>query len=36
MISDNRKYEPVLINNDTQRSFEVLGQVLMVWNARTL
>lgn len=36
MISDNRKYEPVLIDYNTLQSFEVLGRVLMVWNSRML
>src|SRR5690606_37234846 len=34
MISDNKKYEPVEIQPKSSTDFEVLGRVLMAWNAR--
>lgn len=36
MISDNKKYEPVEITPAAPTDFEVLGRVLMAWNAKKL
>lgn len=36
MISDNRAYEPLLIENGARAKFAVLGRVILVWNARGL
>ena len=36
MISDNKKYEPYLIQNGEREKFQVLGRVLLAWNARKL
>lgn len=33
MISDNKKYEPYLIDNGERHQFRVLGRVLLAWNA---
>jgi phage repressor protein C with HTH and peptisase S24 domain len=33
MISDNKKYEPYLIENGERHQFRVLGRVLLAWNA---
>ncbi len=33
MISDNRKYEPYLIQNAEREKFRVLGRVVMAWNS---
>ncbi|MDR0703202.1 MAG: helix-turn-helix domain-containing protein [Azoarcus sp.] len=34
MISDNRKYEPYLIENGERDKFQVLGRVVLAWNAK--
>lgn len=36
MISDNRKYEPIPISEKDLTRFQVLGRVLLAWNARKL
>ena len=36
MISDNRKYEPIPISEKDLARFQVLGRVLLAWNARKL
>lgn len=36
MISDNKKYEPFLIQNGDREKFTVLGRVLLAWNAKKL
>lgn len=36
MISDNSKYPPVLIQNGERDKFQVLGRVLLAWNAKKL
>lgn len=36
MISDNKKYEPYLIQNGDRDKFRVLGRVLLAWNSRKL
>lgn len=33
MISDNKKYEPFTIQNGEREQFQVLGRVLLAWNA---
>lgn len=33
MISDNKKYEPYLIDNGERHQFRVLGRVLLAWNS---
>ncbi len=33
MISDNKKYEPYLIQNSEREKFRVLGRVVMAWNS---
>ena len=36
MISDNKKYEPYLIQNGERSKFQVLGRVVLVWNAHKM
>jgi phage repressor protein C with HTH and peptisase S24 domain len=36
MISDNRRYDPIQITGKDLERFEVLGRVLLAWNARKL
>lgn len=36
MISDNRKYEPIPVSEKDLARFQVLGRVLLAWNARKL
>lgn len=36
MISDNRKYEPYLIQNGERQKFQVLGRVVLAWNAKKM
>lgn len=36
MISDNKKYEPYLIQNGERQKFQVLGRVLLAWNAQKM
>lgn len=36
MISDNKKYEPYVINNGEIEGFRVLGRVISAWNLRKL
>jgi phage repressor protein C with HTH and peptisase S24 domain len=36
MISDNKKYEPYIIENGERNKFEVLGRVLLAWNSKKL
>lgn len=36
MISDNPKYEPYTITEAEREKFEVLGRVVMIWNAKRL
>lgn len=36
MISDNRKYDPIHISETELQRFQVLGRVLLAWNARKL
>lgn len=36
MISDNKKYEPYLIQNGEREKFQVLGRVVLAWNANKL
>ena len=36
MISDNKKYEPCLIQNGEREKFQVLGRVVLAWNANKL
>lgn len=36
MISDNRKYEPYVIEDDRRDEFRVMGRVLLAWNAKKL
>lgn len=36
MISDNRKYDPILITGNDLDRFQVLGRVLLTWNAKKL
>lgn len=36
MISDNKKYEPYLIQNGEREKFRVLGRVVLAWNAKKM
>lgn len=36
MISDNKKYEPYLIQNGEREKFQVLGRVVLAWNAQKM
>lgn len=36
MISDNKKYEPYLIQNGEREKFQVLGRVVLAWNAKKM
>lgn len=36
MISDNKKYEPYVIQNGEREKFAVRGRVLMAWNGKRL
>lgn len=36
MISDNKKYEPYLIHNGERQKFQVLGRVVLAWNAKKM
>lgn len=36
MISDNKKYEPYLIQNGERDKFNVLGRVVLAWNAQKM
>lgn len=36
MISDNKKYEPYLIQNGERAKFQVLGRVVLAWNAQKM
>lgn len=36
MISDNKKYEPYVIENGERNKFQVLGRVLLAWNSKKL
>lgn len=36
MISDNKKYDPYVITNGDLDKFQVMGRVLLAWNARKL
>lgn len=36
MISDNKKYEPYVIQNGEREKFKVLGRVVLAWNSKKL
>jgi len=36
MISDNKSYEPYVIDNGVKQRFAVKGRVLFAWNGRRL
>lgn len=36
MISDNKAYEPYAVTNGARDKFQVLGRVVMAWNARRM